>query len=81
MTSWASSVGSGLKFIFHWKSQLFVISKRLLRSFADLSAYCTGKKYHLRIALHCSAAFYKTTNLNQSKNKGISPYKDLSSDN
>ena len=36
MTSWACLVGSGLKLIFHWKVQLCIISKSLLRSFAEV---------------------------------------------
>ena len=35
MTSWACLVGSGLKFDFHWKAQLCIISKSLLRTFAE----------------------------------------------
>ena len=38
---WACWVKSGLKFIFHWKSQLLINSKSLLRLFADVWVSCT----------------------------------------
>ena len=41
MTSWACLVGSEIKFIFHWKTELFIIFKSLLRSFADAWVSCT----------------------------------------
>ena len=34
MTSWACLLGSGLNLIFHWKAQLLIFIKSLLRSFA-----------------------------------------------
>ena len=34
MTSWACFVGSGLKFIFHWKAHLFISCRSLLRLLA-----------------------------------------------
>ena len=36
MTSWAYLVVSGLKFIFHWVAQLLILSKYLLRLFAEV---------------------------------------------
>ena len=36
MTSWACLVVSGLKFIFHWVSNLHILSKSLLRLLAEV---------------------------------------------
>ena len=36
MTSWVCLVDSGLRFIFHWKTQLSIISKSLLRLFSEV---------------------------------------------
>ena len=40
MTSWACLVVSGLKFIFHWVAQLLILSKTLLRLFAEVWMSC-----------------------------------------
>ena len=34
-TSWACLLGSGLKFIFHWKDQLFILFKSSFKVFVD----------------------------------------------
>ena len=36
-TSWACLLGSGLKVIFHWKAQLFILFKSSFKFFADKS--------------------------------------------
>ena len=43
MASWACLVRSGLRLIFHGKSQLFIISKSLLRLFVDVWASWTAE--------------------------------------
>ena len=40
MTSWACLIVSGLKFIFHWVAQLLILSKTLLRLFAEVWMSC-----------------------------------------
>ena len=40
MTSWACLVVSGLKFIFHWVAELLILSKSLLRLFAEVWMSC-----------------------------------------
>ena len=40
MTSRNCLLGSGLKFIFHWKIQLLILAKLLLSSFADVFMSC-----------------------------------------
>ena len=41
ITFWACLVASGLKFTFQWKAHLFIISKSLLRSFANTWVLCS----------------------------------------
>ena len=36
MTSWACLVEPGIKFIFHWKAQLYIISRCFSRLFAEV---------------------------------------------
>ena len=40
MTSWACLLGSGLKLIFHWKSQSLIFFKSLLSSFVEVVMSC-----------------------------------------
>ena len=45
VSSWACLVVSGLKFIFHWVTHLLILSKSLLRLFAEaLMSYITENK-------------------------------------
>ena len=37
-------VGSGLKYIFHWKAQLLILAKSLFSSFADVFVMCNRKQ-------------------------------------
>ena len=56
--SWACLLGSGLKFIFHWKAHLLIWYKSLFNSFAEVSTSCTtenkdvssGNNLHLMIS-------------------------------
>ena len=41
MTSCACLVGSGLKFIFHWNTQVLVLVESLFNSLADLAIFST----------------------------------------
>ena len=51
MTSWACLLGSPLKFIFCWKSQLLILAKPLFSFFADvfMSSVTENKECHLQI--------------------------------
>ena len=40
MTSWACLLGSGLKLIFHWKSQSLIFFESLLSSFVEVVMSC-----------------------------------------
>ena len=67
MTSWACLVGSGSTFIFHWKAQLFIIFKSLLRSFADVWVSCTTENKEVSSAKQLyigSEAFFEIINVN-----------------
>ena len=62
MTSWACFVGSGLKLIFHWKSELFISFRLVFRLLAVLSGPLTVENRYVSSANNLSLHWWSSGN-------------------